>query len=164
MEVRGAAVFPATALPALRNLHMNDCDLCEISDSITRLKNLSWFPVSENPNIHIIPEDLALLDKLQTFSFEGCQIADEVLKLRSDKGSAKNNQRYLSAKREGKSAWRRMKLIFMGESNAGKTSLVRALARSGQGICSNKYAGAMIYGIRQHHDMEKLEQERKGMP
>ena len=164
LEVRGAAVFPATALPALRNLHMNDCDLCEISDSITRLKNLSWFQVSENPNIHTIPEDLALLDKLQTFSFEGCQIADEVLKLRSDKGSAKNIQRYLSAKREGKSAWRRMKLMFMGESNAGKTSLVRALARSGQGICSNKYAGVMRYAIRQHHDMEKLEQERKGMP
>ena len=162
LERRENILIPTTRLPALGNLHINDCNLKEISDSITRLRNLGWLQINNNPEIRTIPEDIALLDKLQTFSFEGCQVADEML--RNHKGSAKNILNILSAKREGKSAWRRLKLMFMGESNAGKTSLVKALAKCGNGSSSNKYAGVMRYAIRQHYEFEKLEQERNRMP
>ena len=166
METKDKHIIASTRLPGLSNLFLNDCALTEISDSITRLKMLRWLAVSNNPGITTIPEDLAQLEKLFNFHFDGCNISDDVLRGIADKGSAtKEVIRYLSAKREGKEPWKRMKLMFMGESEAGKTSMVRAMARCAASSSTNKYQGVMRYAVRQHMlDTEQIENERNEPP
>ena len=110
--------------PKLRNLYLSRNDFTAVPQCISSFANLEILDLSENKGIQVLPDEMGLLEKLQTLNLTGLKLKDPPEQYRK---SAKDLVAYLKSKLRKAKPFYSMKLMLVGRENRGKTTLVARL-------------------------------------
>ncbi|MEH2090084.1 COR domain-containing protein, partial [Nostoc sp.] len=118
-------------LTNLTQLYLSDNQITKIPEAIAKLTNLTLLDLTDN-EITEIPEAIESLPKLETLDLRGnpLPISPEILGSSDDVGSVENIFNYLRLLRSGEvRPLNEAKLLLIGQSSVGKTSLIERLIR-----------------------------------
>ena len=99
-------------------------DFTSVPQCISSFANLEILDLSENKGIQMLPEEMGLLEKLQTLNLTGLKLKDPPEQYCK---SAKDCVGYLKSKLYNAKPFYSMKLMLVGRENRGKTTLVARL-------------------------------------
>ena len=109
----------------LNDLYLDKNQLTSIPDQVCQLKKLETFDISDNVKIKRIPSDLYRCENLRKFYKSGVQLSNmPVYVQRNDTVSI---LRYLQERAKQSTAYYSVKMLLMGHTTRGKTTLLRNL-------------------------------------
>lgn len=126
-------------LTTLQEFYINNNHLTALPVELGRLFNLKTLMLQHN-RIHKLPLVMANLTKLTTLELSGNPLVEPPTEVLT--GGLDAMRSFMSDQlRSGERSFR-MKLMFVGQENVGKTSLVRAIKRQIGGISSNSQSNS----------------------
>ncbi|RDD43578.1 Leucine-rich repeat serine/threonine-protein kinase 1 [Trichoplax sp. H2] len=118
--------FVKTIYPSLKSLDISNNNLKFVPKGIPYLSNLGSLNLSSNISIVSLPPEMGLLTKLWELSMDGLRLHDPPPSIMEQK-KAKVITGYLLSRLQKSKPYRRMKLMFVGLQNIGKTSLLQRI-------------------------------------
>ena len=111
-----------TIAPAIRSLNLARNKFCSVPLCICSFSTLHSLNLSDNPNITTLPVEMGRLSYLSHLNLSGLNnLKDPPKGLQRD---CRNCIRYLNSRLHSSTGFYRMKLIVLGNTNRGKTTLV----------------------------------------
>ena len=127
--------FPASScagLTKLKVLKLSSCDMQALPAELSAMTCLEELHISSNPNIHSLPEAIFLSREstLQVINTRGCPLVSPPIEICGE-GVEAVKEYFISLQTTVGIRRRRVKILVMGKTMAGKTSLVKAIISGG---------------------------------
>uniref|UniRef100_A0A1I7S218 Non-specific serine/threonine protein kinase n=1 Tax=Bursaphelenchus xylophilus TaxID=6326 RepID=A0A1I7S218_BURXY len=123
---------PYIIFPALTNLDLSSNDLKSLPPTISLLSQLAVLNLSQNKSLERLPVELGLLEKLWGVQLNGCALKDP-LKGIVGNGNFKTMDliSFLRHELDNSKPHRKLKLMFLGRSEVGKSALLSQMRAEG---------------------------------
>ncbi|KAI6202441.1 Protein kinase domain containing protein [Aphelenchoides besseyi] len=128
MQLRSHLIFPV-----LTNLDVSHNELKLLPSNISLLTQLAVLNLSENRQLEKLPVELGLLEKLWSVSVGGCLLKDPLKEIVAS-GNFKTMDllSFLRNELDNSKPYPKLKLMFLGRTEVGKTALLNQLRAEGQ--------------------------------